>query len=341
MKRDAFGFVPLCYGREHHARSARDLFALEPRLPRDLDRVTFAAHLEGRYLTDRSFFSAVRVVPPSHELIREGRALVTKPYAPRVERGELGALLRRSLRKVFDKAKRPIAVALSGGLDSAIVLALAKEIDPDVVGIVLAPKLDGYDERDAARETARVLGARTHVVEVSAADFRAALPDAIAAMEVPFYNLHPVGKWLLAKAAREGGFTTVISGDAADHVFTRDVSANYLPLVHAAFAAHHVALVTPFLDDDVVAHVLSIPVDANKQELRDVGATLRIPQPLVTERKVSRLTPPIDLDGLVLPLRIASLAATLDLPTPAFDDDRSRVRWTTLALLADAASRWP
>lgn len=326
MTRDPFGFERRYVGRTHRASRVRAVFDAEPDLPRALDRVAVDAFFEGVVASERSFFEAVRAAP-----------LGALP-APR--RSSLETELRSAVRSLVEGTRGPIAVALSGGLDSAVVLSLVRELDPNVPAILLAPRIDGYDESDVALETARALNASVHTVAVTAADFREEVPAAVEAMEVPIYNLHPVSKWLLARAARAAGFATVISGDAADHVFTRDTSGDYLPLASAAFEAAGVMLRTPFLDSGVIAHVVASPPDREKRELRDLARAIGVRDALVRANKVSRLTPPIDLGGVVSPSELSSLAATLDRPLPDRADDPARVRWTTLALLVRAASRW-
>lgn len=248
--------------------------------------------------------------------------------------GGLGAALRAALARIVAAAPRPLAVALSGGLDSAILLALVRELDPSVTPLVLAPRIAAYSELAAALATARALGSTARVLDVTAEELVAATPGAIAAFEAPLYNLHPVSKWLLATRARDAGFTAVISGDGADQVFTRDVSADYLPLTSAAFETAGVALFTPFLDDEVIATILREPPDPEKRVLRELGATLAVPAPLVLDRKVSRLAPPLALG--IPAANLARLAAMIGRTPPAESD----VRWETLALLVDAFEAW-
>ena len=325
MKRDLFGFERVYSVGDRYAHTIRELLATDRRL----DPIAIDAHLAGIPTPDRTCFAAVAAVPPSYGRI-----------APRVQAGDLAALLRQAVARILRDAPRPIAVALSGGLDSALVLALVRELSPDVVALVLDPQLPGYSEVDQAVATARHLGVSARVLEVTGEDFRTALPAAIAAFENPLYNLHPVSKYLLARDAQRAGFSTVISGDGIDQVFTRDASADYLPLTSAAFDAHRIRLRTPFLDDDVVAHVLALPPDPHKRALRGVAATQNVPDPLVRGPKVSRLAPPLDLEPIVSRAKLASLAALIGRPLPALTEDRDNVRWTTLALLVDAFEAW-
>jgi asparagine synthase (glutamine-hydrolysing) len=337
MTRDPFGLRRCYYDLEGrlHAPTVREILQRLPELPRTLDPVAVAAHLEGRTTPDRSFLANVRAVPPGHTLIRTADGYRIQAYEIEPKAGDLPVLLRAAIARAMTTAPNPIAVALSGGLDSALVLALAHEIDPTIPAIVLAPALERYSELEDASHTARAVGATLEVAHVTAEDLRDALPDAIAAMEVPLYNLHPVGKLLLARAAAQAGFATLLTGDGADHMLTRDTSADYLPLVGAAFDAAGVDLRSPFLDDAVMAHFLSHPIDPQKLELRSLGATLPIPQRLVHEQKVSRLAPPIDLSPVVPRQSLANLAALLGRALPDLHDDRDHVRWSTLALLVD------
>jgi asparagine synthetase B (glutamine-hydrolysing) len=342
MIRDPFGLHRLYYDLEGRATAPtiRRLFAALPDLPRTLDPLTATAHLGGRALPrDRSPFAAIRAVEPGHALVRDPQGWRTIPAEPVPAAGHLGALLSAALRPL--PAAGQAAVALSGGLDSAIVLALVHAIDPAVPALVLEAQLDRYGELDEARATADQIGAPMIVAHVDAADFRAALPDAIAAMEAPLYNLHPVSKLLFARAARRCGFTTVFTGDGADQLLSRDRSADYLPLVSAAFASAGVELRAPFLDPRVVAHFLGAPPDPEKQALRQLAAALPIREALVRGRKVSRLTPPIDLHDVVEECALRRLASATGLQPPTQRDDRDpacQTRWITLALLCRAFS---
>jgi hypothetical protein len=326
MRRDPFGLTRLFYTTGRAGTTVRQLLGSD----RSLDPVAIGAHLAGGVERARTCFAAVRAVPPGHELVLGA----VRSWELRAEAGDLGAALRAAIARIVDTAPRPFAVALSGGLDSAIVLALVRELHPSVTPLVLAPTIPDYTEVETAVETARVAGTAAAVIEVTGEEFICAVPAAISAFEAPIYNLHPVSKWLLADHARAAGFASVISGDGADQVFTRDVSGDYLPLASAAFAAAGVGLFTPFLDHDVIVRVLAMPPDAEKRALREFGRTLPIPLPLVRDRKVSRLAPPMSLGIPAAKLRDLATLVRRDLP--ASPD----VRWETLALLIDSFGGW-
>jgi len=111
----------------------------------------------------------------------------------------------------------PVAAFLSGGVDSAMVTALAQAVS----GRRLATYTVGYDgpdeERLAARRTARALGSEHHEV-VLAQPGSEIVAEGIRAMDEPtadgafFATLH------LAKAAR-CDFKVVLTGEGSDEIF--------------------------------------------------------------------------------------------------------------------------
>jgi len=333
-RRDPFGFTRVCYRRDtgDHAPSVRALLQHHPSLSRALDRAFLRAHLAGRTPPDRTLFEAVAELPPAHELSLRDGAPVASPWAPTPAPGDLRALLADAVERAL-ASHTHCAVALSGGLDSAIVLALTGRRAP---AYVLAPTMPGYSEREEALRTARAVGADVVVVEVDEDDFRAALPEAVAAIECPLYNAHPVSKLLLARAMARDGVTLALGGDGADHVVKRDRSADYLPLARDLFLSAGVALASPFLDDAVVAHLLALPADPEKPALRAVGASLGVVRELVAGPKQGRWCPPLRRDGLTSPASLARLEHALGERLPAPTDDRAWMRQATAAMLLDS-----
>ena len=308
MTRDRFGFQ-----RAYVASDGRDASTIRALLgtDRSLDRVAVDAFLCGEWPTDRTMFSAV------HQQL---------PTGPGAERGtgSLAEQLERAIARAVETAPRPLAVALSGGLDSAVVLALARRMDSTIDALVLETDLPDYSDREVANalRTADELGAGVRTIRVG--DFAHPTRQAVGAFEMPLYNLHPLSKWHLASGARRAGIAAVISGDGADQVFRHDTSADYLPLVAAAFDAHGVPLYAPFLE------VLGVERDPDKRLLREHAATLGMRDELVHGPKLSRLAPELPFYA-----PIDRLAQLLDRPIAG-----DRTRWGTLALLVDIFEAW-
>ncbi|WP_175998050.1 asparagine synthase-related protein [Burkholderia stabilis] len=336
--RDLFGFDRLHY----HPRSGVSASGIgavlhAAGLPAGApDAAAIAGYLSGARLVGRTVLRDVLAVPPGHALLRSPHGLAVQPAPERPQHADLETVLRASLQRALDSGKR-VALALSGGLDSALLLALLRELGAQqhVTSYILATDMPDYCERDAALELATQMQATVKIVRVTEADFVAALPRTTHAVEEPMFNLHPVAKLLLAEAMAADGVEVAITGDGADQVLRRDQSANYLPLCHALFDAASVDLHPPFVDAAVVAHLTSIAPDPNKQCLRDLGARLNLPDRLVHGPKRGRLAPAMDLAALLDRERTRALADMLGLAAPALEADTERVLWTTLTLILD------
>lgn len=220
----------------------------------------------------------------------------------------------------------PAALALSGGVDSAVLAALLRD---RVHAYTLAPALPGYRELDEAQAIADALGIRLRRVVVAEADYVDSLPAAIAACETPLYNLHPVSRHLLARTVRADGHTTLISGDGADELLRGDTGADYLPIVGALTRAAGLAALAPFLAPQLAA----ASRDPDKLELRRLACRLGVPEAIALHPKTPRLAPRMDLSRHQNSAHIAALAHHLG-RAPNLASDRYDVAWTTLSLFA-------
>ena len=336
--RDLFGFQRLVY----HPRSGAwagsilQLLKTSGHAAEEPDVAAIAGYLSGERLVGRTVLRDVLAVPPGQALIESARGLEVRDAPGQPISGDLETLLRDSLQRALESGKR-VALALSGGLDSALLLALLRELGAQrhVTSYILATGMPDYCEEDAALELATQMQAKVKVIRFGEPDFVAALPRTTHTVEEPMFNLHPVAKRLLAEAMAEDGIELAISGDGADQVLRRDQSANYLPLCNALFDAASVHLHPPFVDQAVVMHLTSIAPDPDKQCLRELGARLNLPDRLVSGPKRGRLAPAMDLGALLDRERIRALASSLDLPAPTLQTDTERVLWTTLKLTLD------
>lgn len=336
--RDLFGFNRLHYRPQSDTfagtiRAVLDACEQTPDAP---DAAAIAGYLSGARLVGRTVLRDVLAVPTGHALVRSPQGLTVQAMPESPRRAELETVLRASLQRALDSGKR-VALALSGGLDSALLLALLRELGAhrQVTSYILATDMPDYCELDAALELAGRMQAAIKIVRVNEADFVAALPRTTFAVEEPMFNLHPVAKLLLAEAMAADGIEIAITGDGADQVLRRDRSANYLPLCHALFDAARVELHPPFVDADVVAHLTAIAPDPDKQCLRELGGRLDLPDRLVRGPKRGRLAPAMDLAAWLNGERTREIAAKLGVAAPTLHADTERVLWTTITLLLD------
>lgn len=112
----------------------------------------------------------------------------------------------------------PVGAFLSGGLDSASVVALMRRETP---GRLRTFTIDfsepGYSEAKPAADTATFLGTDHHTLRLSGAGLAADLDGYLAALDQPTGD--GVNTYYASKAAREGGVTVALSGLGGDELF--------------------------------------------------------------------------------------------------------------------------
>ena len=115
----------------------------------------------------------------------------------------------------------PLGVFLSGGVDSAALVALASRIRKHE-GHPLTTLTVVFDERQfseapAAAAIARRFGTSHREIRVTETDFKRELPAFFAAMDQPTND--GVNSYFVSQAAREAGLKVVLSGLGGDEVF--------------------------------------------------------------------------------------------------------------------------
>ncbi len=131
------------------------------------------------------------------------------------------------VREKFDEAVRfrlradvPVGVYLSGGIDSAVVAGtVAKYHSEKVMAFNISfPQDEAFDEDLLSREMAEKIGAEFHSVECGPEALIENTEDCIWTAELPFFNFHGVGKFMLSRLAHEH-VKVVLTGEGADEVF--------------------------------------------------------------------------------------------------------------------------
>ncbi|HEX2570368.1 MAG TPA: asparagine synthase-related protein [Polyangia bacterium] len=354
MERDPLGLRRLYYRQDGSA--ACTLRALVASGPIHLDPLgvafAFGETPPTEPPTDHTWVRGVRRVPAGHRLLGTPGHWRTEPCpSPPAslasKSDDLAAALLDTLAEVVTSERR-VALALSGGLDSALLLALLHEHLRDRLPAiyVLAPRLSGgaaYDESAAALALAHTFGLRPEVVTVHEDDLLAALPACVRAAETPLYNAHPVARFCLLDRLAHDGIEVVLTGDGADQAFAGAPAEIYLPIVGALADAHGLTLACPFLAPRVLALAAEQPPDPTKQKVR-AAARGRLPDALVDAPKTPRLAPPLDLGRYWDAPSLEHLARALDRPqdtVAAITTDRQRMAWVTLALLCTSLGLTP
>jgi asparagine synthase (glutamine-hydrolysing) len=232
---DPFGTKPLRWWSSRDGRSfavaseAKALFALGIRPELDLKALRFALSMQ--YLPlGATLFEGVSMLPPGHRLDhRDGRTTVA-PWSDlalgmladdAVDAKDGPALLEALDHAVSRRlpGERSFGTHLSGGLDSAIVTALAVRRSGRRIDAFVADFDFGPNETEQARATAAHVGARLIPVRIDEASLRDASDLAVRHSEGLSINGHAAAKIVLAKAVRSEGHRCVLTGEGADEAF--------------------------------------------------------------------------------------------------------------------------
>ncbi|MFJ5985865.1 asparagine synthase (glutamine-hydrolyzing) [Lentzea sp. NPDC092896] len=125
--------------------------------------------------------------------------------------------LRESVR-IHMRSDVPVGAFLSSGIDSTAVVALAREVNPDILTFTAALEVEGYSELPVAEETAKALGVTMHPVVVDAQMMMDALPEIIWHLDEPVADPALVPLYHVAKKASEH-VTVALSGEGSDEFF--------------------------------------------------------------------------------------------------------------------------
>ena len=233
LARDRAGEKPLFYAQPNgEVLFGSEIQALlcHPRVSRDLDATALAGLCGRGYVpAPRTMFQAVRTVPPGSALVFEAGTRCTHTYwrperlAPVERPDDAVPRLRRLLQAAVERHVRadvPVGVFTSGGVDSAVIAALAaREAGPEQLHtFTVRFAAPGYDESRWGRLLARRLGTRHVEVVADEAALAQALDIVSDRLAEPVADPALLPTVLLARAAREH-VTVVLGGEGADELF--------------------------------------------------------------------------------------------------------------------------
>ena len=138
------------------------------------------------------------------------KPLIEKPSVELIEKS-----ITKTLRKQLDiSSVKKICIALSGGIDSTLILTLIKKTVPDIQVDAISIKFaNSVDETENASKIATKLGADHHIVYVE--NYLRELPKAISITKLPFWDLH----WYHVVKKSQSLSKYLASGDGGDELF--------------------------------------------------------------------------------------------------------------------------
>ena len=120
--------------------------------------------------------------------------------------------------KIHMRSDVPVGAFLSGGIDSSIVVAIAKQFNPNLETISVGFEREGYSELDVAQETAEKLGVENFSMTITPEAFMNAFPHFVWSMDDPLADPAAVPQYFLTKEAVRH-VKVALTGEGADELF--------------------------------------------------------------------------------------------------------------------------
>ncbi len=232
IARDRFGVKPLWWC-EHEGRLlfASELRALmELGAPRAIDPASLRQYLTHHFIpAPHAILNDARKLPPGHSLTADRAGIRVRRWYDLVSAAGATPPVTDPEAHLFDlmtDAVRlrlisdvPIGTFLSGGVDSSIVSALAKQHKPDLHTFSIGFPEDPYfDESAYAEEVARHIGSEHHTFRLTRDHLAAHYQELLDAIDEPFADSSALPSFILCGRTR-AHVTVALSGDGGDEVF--------------------------------------------------------------------------------------------------------------------------
>jgi len=235
LSRDRMGIRPLFYARTDEALvfgSEIKALLAHPGVPRELDPVGLDQVFTFWYtLAPRTAFQGIHELPAGHSMTVENGKVDLHRYwqlsfdgngePDRSEQryvDELRDLLTDATR-IRLRADVPVGAYLSGGIDSTVIAALAKDcVGTRLKTFSVAFESAEFDESRYQKDAVKWLQTDHHSVRCSDEDIGREFPAVIRHTEKPILRTAPSPLFYLSRLVREQGYKVVLTGEGSDEV---------------------------------------------------------------------------------------------------------------------------
>jgi asparagine synthase (glutamine-hydrolysing) len=224
IARDRLGIKPLYYFIDKHvfAFSSELKPLLELCGPQELNHEQLYTYLRLNYCAGtESIFKNIHQLEPGHLIkIRNGTFTKEQWFEETKKKNteDLFELLSDSV-KLRLNADVPVGSFLSGGIDSSIVSALAKQHHNNIHTFSIGFKDEPFfDETEYAKSVAKHIGSHHHEFKLSNKDFLDNIHPFLNSIDEPFADSSALNVYMLSKETKKH-VKVALSGDGADELF--------------------------------------------------------------------------------------------------------------------------
>ncbi|WP_249870480.1 asparagine synthase (glutamine-hydrolyzing) [Oceanobacillus saliphilus] len=229
--RDPFGIKPLFY----HETLTAAIFASEKKsihlmLENEIvNREALQHYLSFQYVPEPMTMTAgIQKVEAGHYFTKKlGEPIAFTRYfhatfQPRAR--EKSEWIKKIQEVMFDSVKLhmrsdvPVGSFLSGGIDSTLIVSIAKEFNPNIKTFSVGFKQEGFSEVDVAKKTADKLDVQNISYMITPEEYIEKLPKIMWHMDDPLADPSCVPLYFVSREARKH-VKVVLSGEGADELF--------------------------------------------------------------------------------------------------------------------------
>lgn len=229
--RDHFGIKPFHYaeldGALYFGSEAKSLQHML--VDKKIDATALQHYLTFQYVPDpQTMTPEIKRMEPGHYFVKKlGEPIQFTAYwqpnfAPvQTTEKEMAKKIREALFDSVEKHMRSdvtVGSFLSGGVDSSIIVSIARQFNPNLKTISVGFEREGYSEIDVAKETAEKLDVENVSMLITPEEFAKEFPRFVWHMDDPLADPAAVPQFFLAELARKH-CKVALSGEGADEMF--------------------------------------------------------------------------------------------------------------------------
>lgn len=228
--RDPFGIKPFFYAeKDGETYFASEKKSIMMAMEGDVDYKSLQHYLSFQFVPEPDTMTeGVKKLTPGHYFTKKpGSKMEIKPYWKpnfHIQNTSESQLITEIQNVLMDSVNMhmrsdvPVGSFLSGGIDSSIIVSLAKQVNPNLKTFSVGFERDGFSEIDVAKETADALGLENISYVISPEEYMKELPKIIWHMDDPLADPAAIPLYFVAREARKH-VTVVLSGEGADELF--------------------------------------------------------------------------------------------------------------------------
>lgn len=288
LARDRVGIKPLVYYRDDDSfLFASEIKSLlqDPRVSKEMDPEALELYFTLNYIpAPYTIFRNIRKLRPGHYLLLHRSHAQEKEYWNIIGPGETEnpaaqdwESRKASLFQTLEEAVRshmiadvPLGAFLSGGIDSSVIVGLmsrnsAQRVRTFTIGY---PDMPLFDERDYAREVARLNDTDHHEIPLLSRDILSAVPAVLDSFDEPFADSSAIPTYIVSRETSRQ-VKVALSGDGGDELF-----AGYR-MYAGEYWYQHYRLIPPWLRHRLIEPFVSALPDSRDYLLTDYVRRLK------------------------------------------------------------------